>query len=233
MADEFLDNLLDRQQKPLRPPRRGFRIRTWQVILLIVALAGIAGAVYYLLVPLDAPIPDDAGQLVAGLEQATTTEGYPRLGNPDAPILIEDFSSYACPHCADFHEEIFPDLVDKIAAGQVQFVFIPVSHIGSGAGDAAQAALCAGEQGRFWTMHDVLFSWNKPSVGSLYGERRLKKGAENLGLDTDAFAACLDGDRDVLEAARREFTLRGLQGTPAFFINGQRVRDYDEFEDLG
>lgn len=220
---------------PTDPAPRARRVPRWVILVTVVLVLVIGGVLFYLLRPLEAPIPVDVGVQYAGLERGYTEQGFPRLGSADAPVLVEDFSSYACPHCGDFHNGRFPALLDEIAAGQVQFVMIPVPHIGSGAKNAAQAALCAGEQGQYWEMHDVLFAWQDRFIVSTFDARRLKKGAENLGLDTAAFNACLDkNDSDpVLDQARLEFDLRGLRGTPSFFINGQRVTDYKEFDNLG
>ncbi len=215
-----------------RPTTR--RVPRWFIIGIIVLLAGAAVYVYYQFIVLEGPIPDGAGAQYAGLEQGFTAQGFPRLGRPDAPVLVENFSSYACPHCTEFHDERFPNLLDEIAAGQVQFVFVPVPHIGSGAKSAALALLCAGEQGQLWTMHDVLFHWNDKFLARPFDEKRLLDGAQNLGLDTDAFETCLDSGslNSTIDAAREEFRRRGLTGTPSFFINGQKVQDYREFDNL-
>jgi protein-disulfide isomerase len=201
-------------------------------VLLLIA-TGVF--VYYQFAPLDAPIPASAGQAYAGLDQGITDQGFPRLGRADAPVVVEEFTSYACPHCRDFHHEIFPTLLDEIAAGKVQLVMIPLGHIGMGAKTAAQGALCAGEQGQYWTMHDVLFDWQKRFVAMTFQKRRIVNGADNLGLDRTAFEACMDSRRpdDIIKNARQEFDLRRLSGTPTFFINGQRVLDYAEFDTLG
>jgi hypothetical protein len=219
-----------------RVPRHGklsrSRIPLWIIpVAIIVVIAGGIG-LFYLLNPWDAPIPEDAGAHYTDLAQGYTSEGYPMLGDPDAPIVIEDFSSYACPHCLDFHQDRFPSLIDGIAAGQIRFVFIPVSHIGPGAENAVRGALCSGQQGRFWEMHDVLFYWQSQFITSIFNSRRIRSGAENLGLDVAAFEACVDGDgvSQVIELARQEFDQRGLRGTPSFFINGKRVADYREFD---
>jgi protein-disulfide isomerase len=229
--DQTVDKLLTRAERELKPRRRFPLSLMLPVVVVVVALIAL---VIYRLMPLDAPIPDDVGALYAGLERGTTDQGFPRLGSADAPILIEDFSSFACPHCRDFHNERLPDLVDEIAAGQVQFVFIPVPNIGPGAEDATRGAFCAGEQGLFWEMSDVLFDWQDRYVMFTFDQRRLRKGAANLGLDTDAFNACLGTDRtkQIIDAAQTEFKGRGLSGTPTFFINGEQVRDYAEFEHL-
>jgi protein-disulfide isomerase len=219
------------QTTPSLPKRR---VPIWVLLLIVAVIVVAAGIVVYLLMPLNGPIPDGVETHYVGLEQGFTEAGFPRLGSPTAPVLVEDFSSYACPHCRTFHEEQFEDLLPAIAAGEVQFVMIPIPNIGPGARTAAAGALCAGEQGKFWEMHDTLFDWQRRFVASIFHERRVKKGAENLGLDTAAFGACLDSDRiaTIIDRARQEFDRRGLSGTPSIFINGQRVRDYRELENL-
>ncbi|MBI5958357.1 MAG: DsbA family protein [Chloroflexi bacterium] len=218
-----------------KPGRSSFRFRPWMVAMGVLLLIAAAGFLYYQFAPLDAPIPAEAGKAYVELEQGTTEQGFPRLGRADAPVVVEEFSSYACPHCRDFHHEIFPTLLDEIAAGQVQFVVIPIAHIGMGAKTAAQGALCAGEQGRYWTMHDVLYDWQKRFVAMTFNKRRIVKGAENLGLDRDQFDQCMDSSTPdkVIKTARQEFDQRRVSGTPTFFINGQRVQDYQEFDTLG
>jgi protein-disulfide isomerase len=229
--DQTVDTLLTRAERELRPRRRFPLTLILPVVVVVIALVAL---LIYRLMPLDAPIPDDIGALYAGLERGTTEQGFPRLGSADAPILIEDFSSFACPHCRAFHNERFPNLIDEITTGEVQFVVIPVSNIGSGAEDAAKGAFCAGEQGYFWEMSDVLFDWQDRFVMFTFDQRRLRKGAADLGLDSDAFDACLDADhtKQLIDAALNEFKGRGLSGTPTFFINGEQVRDYTEFEHL-
>ena len=206
----------------------------WVIGAVVALVLGGGAFLYYQLSPLDAPIPPDAGALYADLPQGVTEAGFSRLGAPDAPILIEEFSSYACPHCRDFHETIFPDIVDEIAAGDVQFVLIPVPKIGAGAGDAARAFFCAREQGRAWEMHDTLFAWQEQFLTRTFDRKRLEKGAQALGLDVAAFEACMDAPQTtaLVDAAWAEFEQRGLTGTPTFFLNGEKMRDYREFEGL-
>lgn len=211
------------------------RIPVWLIGFIIAMTLSLAAIAYYFLKPLDGPVPDDAGTAYAALEQGTTSEGFPRLGRADAPILVEEFSSYACSHCREFHDTWMPTLLRSIEAGQVQFVLIPVSTIGSGGDNAARAALCAGEQDHFWTMHDTLYSWQKKYLVRTFDPKRLKKGAENLGLDIAAFEECLDAARTKAqtELALQLFHERDLSGTPSLFINGQQVFDYREFNSLG
>jgi hypothetical protein len=228
-----VDDLLQRVSKTEPVPRR--RFPRWMILVIILVLIGAGALLYYRFMPLDAPIPDDVGAHYAGLDQGYTEQGFPRLGSTEAPVIVEEFASYACSHCRDFHIEIFPGMLDEIAAGQVQFVLIPVPHIGLGAKSAAKGALCAGQQGEFWKMSDVLFDWQARFSLFSFDERRIRKGAKNMGLDTAAFDRCMDGQdvEIILETTRSAFDRRGLSGTPSFFINGEEVRSYSEFENLG
>ncbi len=210
------------------------RFPLWWIIGIVILLVIAGSILYFLFRPLNGPVPKGATARYVNLPQGTTVQGFPRLGNADAPVLVEEFSSFACPHCQAFHEEHFPALLDKITAGQVQFVYIPISTIGPGSKDAAEAALCAGEQGQFWEMHDTLFYWMDKYFFSTFADRRIRSGAENLGLNLDQFETCLNDHHSsaVLDEAMREFKRRDLSGTPTLFINGVRVRDYAELDHL-
>ncbi|MBN1564744.1 MAG: thioredoxin domain-containing protein [Anaerolineae bacterium] len=231
-ADRTVNKLLEQAERELQPRRR--------IPLVVMILPGlmilglIAFLIYREISVRNAPIPDNLGTLYAGLERGTTEQGFPRLGRADAPILIEDFSSYVCPHCRDFHNEYLPAFVDEITAGEVQFVFVPIANIGPGATDATKGAFCAGEQGQFWEMSDVLFDWQDRFLIFTFDPRRLIKGANAMGLDGDAFEACLSAKstQQFVDAAQNEFKGRGLSGTPTLFINGEQVRDYADFDDL-
>lgn len=210
------------------------RFPLWWIAGIVIALATIAGILYYLFMPLGAPIPKGTKTRYVSLPQGTTALGFPRLGDENASILVEEFSSFACPHCQTFHAEYFPALLDRITAGQIQFVYYPISSIGPGSKDAAEAALCAGEQGQFWEMYDTLFYWMDKYFFSTFAERRIRAGAENLGLDLDQFETCLEENHfgAVLDEALSEFRRRDLSGTPVVFINGERVRNYTEVDSL-
>jgi protein-disulfide isomerase len=148
----------------------------------------------------------------------------PHLGSPQAVIGIVEFSDYQCPYCRGFHQELFPQLKQKyIDTGLVQFIHkdLPLTRIHAQAMPAALAAVCAGQQGRFWQMHDALFE--SALAPALYPQL-----AQRLGLDAAKFAACLRDPasaqgilRDMDEARRL-----GINATPSFLIGrieGERL----------
>lgn len=141
----------------------------------------------------------------------------PSLGPEDATVTIVEFSDYQCPFCQRA-EPVVKEVMARYPE-QVRVVYrhLPLDSIHPRARVAAEASVCAEAQGRFWDYHALLFT-NRQALS----DEDLARYAEELGLDTDAFAACREGtvakervDSDV-EAAR----VAGASGTPAFFING-------------
>lgn len=161
------------------------------------------------------------------LPQGYSVDSFPMLGSTEARAKLTEISSFSCPHCAEFHADMLPQLLNLVAAGDVSFAYVPFYGAGSvGDGEAAaMAAMCADQQGAFWEYHDALFSWQKYGVFA-FERARLLDGATNLELDVDAFATCLDeqGGRPGLDAAisyTRE--LSGFQGTPTLLLNGKFI----------
>lgn len=155
----------------------------------------------------------------------------PSKGAPDAKVTIVEFSDFQCPFCSKAEPAV--DEVMQKYPGKVRVVFrhFPLSFHEK-AGKAAEAAACAEEQGKFWEFHKVLFTnQGKLDVGDL------KEHAKSLALDSTKFDACLDGskmkakvDSDT-EAGKKV----GVNGTPAFFINGVMLsgaQPFAEFEKI-
>jgi protein-disulfide isomerase len=145
-------------------------------------------------------------------------EGGYALGSKDAPVTMVEFTDYECPFCRQFESGTFSEIRRKyIDTGKLRLVVrnMPLS-MHANAMRAAQAALCAGDQGQFWGMHDLLFGG---SVESLAGEGILQS-ARNLPMDASMFKSCLDGGKhipDVLKDTQDAAALQ-LNGTPSFLI---------------
>ena len=146
------------------------------------------------------------------------TRGRPVLGRKDAPVTIVEFSDYECPFCMRFASTTLVKLKKTyIETGKVRLVFrdFPLTNIHPRAAKAAEAAHCAGDQGKYWAMHDRLFR-NRRALAP----PALKRHAKALGLEADRFAKCLAGGsyaaqvKADLEAGARA----GVRGTPTFFI---------------
>ena len=156
----------------------------------------------------------------------------PVKGNPDAPVTIIEFSDFQCPYCASFFSDTLPQIEQNyIDTGKVKLVYrdFPLSFHAN-AEPAAEAAECAGEQGKYWEMHDKLFE-NQASLSAA----SYKQWAADLGLDTAKFDSCLDSSKYASEIQKdvQDGQAAGVSGTPTFFVNGNKVvgaQPYSVFE---
>lgn len=199
-------------------------------IAVVVAVVAVIGFVLFLLAqqPAEANISTETIERYAGIPQSTTAEGYPLLGNPDAPVKVKEYSSFDCSHCRDFYEEITPGLVERVKAGEIAFIYVPLYGTGGiqNGQSAARAALCAGEQDAFWTYHSALFTWQGDYGNQAFAGNRLTTGINNLGLNRGEWDACFGSDRPdrVLTAAQAEaVSIPGFGGTPTITVNGTQV----------
>ncbi len=139
-------------------------------------------------------------------------------GNVNAAVSIVEFSDYHCPFCKQA-ETVVAEVFTKYD-GQVRLVYrdFPLDNLHPHARAAAEAASCAGDQGKFWEYHDALFT-NTPKASA----EDLKGYAAMIGLDAAQFERCLNENthRGRVQRDVEEATKLGLTGTPAFFINGR------------
>lgn len=158
--------------------------------------------------------------LYDGIPRGVTEDGLYRLGAADAPVLMEEFSGFTCPHCANFHDTVHTLIDPYVKDGTLAVVFAPLGWSQT-ALLGAQAAICAGQQDpiKFWEMHDMLFSWQ-----ASYGIENIEAAAVEMGLDVAALRTCMDSPETtaLLQGAADEATARGVGGTPAIFFNGER-----------
>jgi len=153
----------------------------------------------------------------------------PARGPEKAPVTLVEFSDFQCPFCSKAHDTV--EQVMQTYPGKVRLVFrhFPLDFH-KNAAKAAEAAMCANEQGKFWEYHDVLFK-NQQTLELA----QLKDHAKEVGLDTTTFATCVDSGKykksvDEDMAAGQKV---GVSGTPAFFINGvflNGAQPFDEFK---
>jgi protein-disulfide isomerase len=158
-------------------------------------------------------------------------EGPSKGADKGAPITIVEFSDFQCPFCSRA-EEVVNRVMDTYK-GKIRLVYrdYPLPFHGD-AQKASEAALCAGEQGKYWEMHSKLFA-NQQALTV----PQLKDHAKGLGLDDGKFGSCLDGGAKAKEvaASKKAGDEAGVNGTPAFFINGRLIsgaQPFDRFKEI-
>lgn len=155
----------------------------------------------------------------------------PGRGPESAKVTIVEFSDFECPYCSKAEDSV-TQVMEKYA-GKVRLVFrhFPLTFHAN-APKAAEASMCANEQGKFWEMHKQLFANQKALTVS-----DLKAHAQAVGLDKAKFDECLDNGKmkSLVEADTKAGGEVGVTGTPAFFINGKMLsgaQPASEFEKI-
>jgi len=149
---------------------------------------------------------------------AVKADGAYAQGPKDAPVTLVEFTDFQCPFCGRALatvKEVIRQYPEK-----VRWVFrdFPIASLHSNAPKAAEAARCAGDQGKFWEYHDLLFESQAQATIADF-----KRFAEQLKLDPKGFGQCMDSGKHqaAVEADVQEGTRLGITGTPTFFINGR------------
>lgn len=218
-------NLRETRRAKRQEQQRRQLIRNLLIIVGIVLLIG-AGIAYSATRPI--------GDVTSITPRDLPNVNGRQMGNPDAPVVVEVFEDFQCPVCKTFTETVEPTLIESyVRTGQVLFIyrfdpFIDDRSSGQESDQAANASMCASEQGRFWDYHDILYAnQNGENIGG-FSNRRLQAFAENLGLNMDAFNACFDSNnyRDEIYQDLALARERNVTGTPTVFVNGQVLPDF-------
>lgn len=182
--------------------------------------------------PLPTAITVDSEARYADIPQSLSAEGFPQLGEPDAPVQATLYGSFDSPDSREFHVEVFFDLLDRVRAGDVRVTFVPLYGIGriSNGEGAARAAICAAQQDAFWRMSDTLFERQGALRNQAFTRASLEDAAGDLGLDEAEWQECLESDLpgEVLAAAQESAEAQSVEETPTLLVNGEAVSaDFD------
>lgn len=163
--------------------------------------------------------------------QAAPDRSHPQavgltMGDPNAPVIVEEFSDFQCVACFRFWENSEEDFIrDYVETGLVYFKYSPFSFLGPESFQAAEAAYCANDQGKFWEYHDMVFNnWDGENIGN-FSDQRLIAFADAINLDSAAFKQCFN--KNTYQSLVLQNTTygqqAGVEGTPSFLVNGTLV----------
>lgn len=151
------------------------------------------------------------------------------IGDPNAPVKIEEFSDFKCIHCKTFWEESEGRLIaDYVATNKVYFRYVPMSFLAPDSVTAAEAAYCAMDQGKFWEYHDYVFA----NFGTELTDPMLRAFARDLELDMGEFDRCYNGKKYSQQVRQdaQYASSKGVTGTPTFDVNGQLIDRFALFD---
>jgi len=214
----------ERREQMLQKERRN---RLVTIALIVVGAALIVSAVVW---PQLRPVAE-----VVAIDPGTHPNANDNsMGNPDAPLLMEEFSDFQCPFCERFHKDTEPLLRQYyIDTGKVRFVYRSMGNFVSDniarakgtpatkeSQNAALAAYCAGDQNKFWEMHAHLFANTLGEDAGSYTDKRVKSIAETTGLDMGQFNSCYDSGKfeDRVQQDFKDGQAAKINGTPGFLV---------------
>jgi protein-disulfide isomerase len=218
------------KRQVVREKRKQQQRRQRLVVILVVAGIAllIAGALAY---PSIRNSLQPVGEVIPITPQSRPMADGTALGDPNAPVRIDIYEDFQCPACRSYSEQIEGQVVENyVATGQVYYVFRHFPFLDDRvttkeSDQAANASMCATEQGRFWDYHDILFAnWDGENQGA-FSDNRLTAFAESIGLDMETFNACFQENRyqEEIEADLAAGRRANVQGTPSLFVQGQQV----------
>lgn len=206
--------------------RRKQRQQRTITVLVVSGVALIIAALLMLPSLRQATVP--AGEIIHPQVVERPMANGNAMGDPNAPVVVHEYSDFGCPHCANFASGTALELEKSyIASGQVYFVSHSVGALlGSETSvQLAEAAYCAGAQNKYWPFQDYVFA----NQALIYVDRNAPADgyiaaiAEAIELDLDAFNACVEERtyRDQVMQDQAEAIKAGINSTPSFLVNGE------------
>ncbi len=159
-------------------------------------------------------------------------------GSEDAKVTVIEFADFQCPYCGEWQKTIYPKLKSEyIDTGKVKFVFWDLAFLGDESIKAAEAAVCAKDQNKFWEYHDLLFAGQYGENQGAFSDKILKEKASELQLDTNIFNKCFDTRlyKTLIEDSNSLAQKYGVNSTPTVFINGipiEGVMPYENYKQI-
>jgi protein-disulfide isomerase len=204
-----------------------------RVVRPFAALALVAG--------LTAALPGAArtarGAMRAAPDSLLTKADAGRIqGSPSAKVWLIEASDFQCPFCKQWHDASYATIIKEyVNTGKVRFAFLnlPLS-MHQHSMQAAEAAMCASVQGRFWPMHEALFKTQQqwevlPNPGAFYDSLAVK-----AGVDAAQWRSCVSTHavRPLIDADRSRLQMSGVDATPTFFVGSTKLEGAQPIEAL-
>lgn len=212
MSDKEVSKRQQRKEQ-IRRKERNSRLLSIGLIT-----AGVLFLAFLFIYPSVKPI----AAVIPAPEMTYPQADFNKVGNPDAPIKIDEYADFQCPFCRIFFEKTEKLLMDNyIANGTVYFEYHSFGEfIGAESVSAAQAAYCAGDQGKFWEMHSTIFTNQTGENVGAFSDRRLVAFAEQIELNMEEWNSCYDSGKylEKVEQDGKDALTVGIEATPTFIL---------------
>ncbi len=203
----------NKSKRELIRSRRKAQKRQQRMTLILISSAAVLLVVLAVLLP----------KVLVSRTKYKNTDGF-SVGDPNAPIVVEEFTDYLCSHCKNFALNYEEDFIKAYAeTGKVYFTFNNFPFMTEDSYRGAEASYCAAEQNRLYEFKDFLFTY--AGYQDAFSDSALISYATSAGLDPDQFETCLLSDK-YLNTYVEDLTYGqsvGVQGTPTFVVNGTVV----------
>ncbi len=178
-------------------------------------------------------LPRAVGEVLDAPPMTRPQVNFNAMGDPNAPVKITEYADFQCPFCRDFYTDTEEQIIEAyIKTGKVYFEYFSFgSFIGTESARAAEAAYCAGDQGKFWEMHDIVYTNQGAERSGALRDERLKAFAERIKLDTTKFNECFNGGKYKARVSQDGVAAQqaGITSTPSFLVNGTLIKGAQPF----
>jgi protein-disulfide isomerase len=220
----------------LKAKRKRQLIQQRLTVIGIIVVGAVLIAAFLIIPNLPKPVGTFTVPTQVAYQQVTNNS----MGDPNAPVKLVIYADFQCPACGNWTKENEPDFIAKyVATKKVYFTYTPFSFIddngpGTESKDAAAAAFCAMDQGKFWQYHDMLYANQTGENSGDFTAPRLAAFAQSLGLNTSQFKTCFDSGKyknQVLQD-KAEGNALGVNSTPSFAIDGKLLVIQQSYNEL-
>ncbi|HEY3723380.1 MAG TPA: thioredoxin domain-containing protein [Acidimicrobiia bacterium] len=211
------------------PARRGVAWQWW-VVIGVVVVAIVIGVV------VQSNRSKSENTKVVAPKHALGPNDSEIEGAGSAKVLVQEYADFQCPSCRAFHAEMAPTIEALVKSGQIRFAYTYFPFIGDESVQAAAAAVCAGDQGKFFPFADLLYDQQRPENSGFLTTTRLLAFGRQAGITGpayDAFEKCVKAKtyEGFVRRSADQASQRGVNQTPTLFIsgpNGKAVQMNDE-----
>jgi protein-disulfide isomerase len=228
------------KRQEIRQRRQRERTRNRILVIILVAAGALLIAFAFirpLILQTQATASSTQVPVIAITPQAITAQvNGVHLGDPNAPVKVDVYEDFRCSACRAYTLNYEPQVIQTyVDTGKAYYTFHSFIVIDGGDGSdasyrAANAAMCAAEQGHFWDYHDILYTNQVTEDASLFTDERLVTMAQNLNLDMTAFNQCYQAKRDAPDIQNdisQAISLK-LTFTPSILVNGTLIQSYNQ-----